>query len=33
MNRFGAFDWFILSGVAVNVVIIVLLVGYWLLHG
>jgi len=30
-NR-GAFDYFVLAGAAVNIVVVTLLFGYWLLH-
>jgi len=31
-RRFTAFDAFVLAGAAVNVVVVLLLVGYWLWH-
>jgi len=30
--RLGAFDWVVLSGAAVNVAVVVLLVLYWIVH-
>jgi len=31
-SKFGIFDFFVLAGAAVNVIVVVLLFGYWLLH-
>ncbi len=31
-TRFTAFDGFVLAGALINVAVVLLLVGYWLLH-
>jgi len=31
-RRFNAFDGFVLAGAAVNVIVVLMLVGYWLWH-
>ena len=31
-SKFGIFDLFVLAGAAVNIIVVVLLFGYWLLH-
>jgi hypothetical protein len=31
-SRFNAFDAFVIAGAAVNVAVVLLLLGYWLLH-
>lgn len=31
-KRFNAFDYFVLAGALVNVVVVILLLGYWVLH-
>jgi hypothetical protein len=33
MNRLSGFDYVAIAGAAVNIAIVVLLFGYWLLHG